>query len=406
MKNTTIFALVLLCFACGEQKTSKTETAPQESNQFPTDSLDYKLDSLYQIGIFNGFTGTVVDTSGILYNQGFGYADIAAKKPYTKQTVINIASISKVFIGVALMKAQEMGLLNLDDPINKHLPFAVSNPNFPNELITIRQLATHTSSIVDTETYMETSYTNNEDIPIANHLLERYETYYQNPLDQWKPLNVYMQQLFNTEANNYDINIFNNTKPGAIFDYSNVGAALCALVIESASEQPFYEFTQEHIFDPLKMNATAWRMQDAETIQYSKLYLDTNLLPYYTILSYPDGALITSSTDLGNFLVEWMKSYSGKGTLLSRASYHEIFKSQLPDSAFGGKENFNVGLFSEKELAYSVIGHTGGDPGTNTMMFFDTEKMQGRIFITNTDSDKENSKEVFWGIWDALGTYE
>ena len=166
MKNTTIFALVLLCFACGEQKTSKTETAPQESNQFPTDSLDYKLDSLYQIGIFNGFTGTVVDTSGILYNQGFGYADIAAKKPYTKQTVINIASISKVFIGVALMKAQEMGLLNLDDPINKHLPFAVSNPNFPNELITIRQLATHTSSIVDTETYMETSYTNNEDIPI------------------------------------------------------------------------------------------------------------------------------------------------------------------------------------------------------------------------------------------------
>jgi CubicO group peptidase (beta-lactamase class C family) len=98
---------------------------------------------LYQIGIFNGFTGTVVDTSGILYNQGFGYADIAAKKPYTKQTVINIASISKVFIGVALMKAQEMGLLNLDDPINKHLPFAVSNPNFPNELITIRQLATH-----------------------------------------------------------------------------------------------------------------------------------------------------------------------------------------------------------------------------------------------------------------------
>ena len=76
MKNTTIFALVLLCFACGEQKTSKTETAPQESNQFPTDSLDYKLDSLYQIGIFNGFTGTVVDTSGILFICGGAFAGL------------------------------------------------------------------------------------------------------------------------------------------------------------------------------------------------------------------------------------------------------------------------------------------------------------------------------------------
>lgn len=405
MKNAIFILSIILCFSCENAPKGKTETIAAPVEEVIATPFDKKMDSLYNVGIFNGFSGTVVDTTGILYNQGFGYADVANKKEYTKNTVINIASISKVFIGMALVKAQEMGLLHLDDPINMHLPFKVSNPNYPNDLITVRQLATHTSTIVDTDSYMETSYTNNDDIPIADHLLERYETYYQNPSKDWKPLETYLASHFDKSDAKYDTTTFANRKPGTVFDYSNVGAALCALVIESASGEPFDQFTSKHIFLPLNMSSTTWLLEESDTSRYSKLYFQDDLLPYYTILSYPDGGLITSSTDLGNFLVEWIKGYSGNGTILSDEGYQEIFKSQLPESAFGGKENFNVGLFSEKELAYNVIGHSGGDPGTNTMMFFDTKTLKGRIFIANTDSDKENSKPVFWGIWNALGTY-
>jgi CubicO group peptidase (beta-lactamase class C family) len=61
-------------------------------------------------------------------------------------------------VGIALLKAQELGKLNLDDPIQKYLPFKVVNPNFSQIPITIRHLATHTSSILDNEFYLSKNY--------------------------------------------------------------------------------------------------------------------------------------------------------------------------------------------------------------------------------------------------------
>ena len=363
------------------------------------------MDSLYQLGVYNGYSASIVDTSGIIYNQGFGYADVNNQKKYTKNTIINIASISKIFIGVALLKAQEMSLIDLDDSINKYLPFKVTNPNFPKELITIRQLATHTSSIVDTDIYMKSDYVNKDDIPIAENLKEKYKLYYQNPSKEWVSLSKYLEKILDKNGELYDASTFANRKSGETYEYSNIGAALCAFVIECAAKKPFNEFTKEHIFNPLEMSSTAWFFEEVDNTNYSKLYYDDQELPYYKILSYPDGGLITSSTDLSNFLVDLIKGYSGHGAVLTAKGYEELFKSQLKEAAFGDKKNYNVGLFTEKELAYHVIGHTGGDPGTNTMMYFDTETKIGKILILNTDSKKENSNDVFWGIWNALDKY-
>lgn len=404
MKYTIFIISLILCCACQNGEHEKSEPSV-ETDDLVISSFDQEMDSLHNLGVFNGFSAAIVDTSGIIYNRGFGYADVAKKKEYTENTVINIASISKVFIGVALLKAQELNLIDLDDPINKHLPFQVVNPNFPEELITIRQLATHTSSIVDTDVYMKTCYVNKDDVDIAENLKEKYELYYQNPSKDWVPLAEYLRKILKEDEVFYDVSSFAKRKPGELREYSNVGAALCALVIESAANRPFNEFTEEYIFEPLKMASTAWVFEEVDSSNYSKLYYDEQELPYYKILSYPDGGLITSSTDLSKFLIELIKGYSGKGSVLNSGNYLEFFKSQLEEEALDGKENFNVGIFIDKELGYHVIGHTGGDPGTNTMMFFDTENGVGKIFITNTDSKKENSREVFWGVWNALDHY-
>ncbi len=402
MKNTLFLLTALALFSCQNKQAERTE----ETTNNTKDAFHAEMDSLYATGVFNGYTATIVDSTGTIYNQGFGFADINTKKKYTENTLINIASISKVFIGVALLKAQELNFLNLDDPINKYLPFEVVNPNFPKDTISIRQLATHTSAIVDSDIYMESCYVNKDNIPIAEHLKEKYGSYYQNPSNSWLPLADYLSNLLQEEGKFYSPTTFANRKAGEVHEYSNVGAALCALVIESATKKSFHEFTAEHIFKPLKMSSTAWFFEEVDSSRYSKLYFDQEELPYYKILSYPDGGLITSSTDLGIFLAELIKGYSGNGSLLSPDSYQEMFKSQLAEETFEGKENFNVGIFLEKELAYQVIGHSGGDPGTNTLMFFDTETKVGKIFITNSDSKKQNSNEVMWGIWNALDHYE
>ncbi len=404
MKNLIFIVVVVFCCSCQTEKSKKSNSNTEKVNDTEFKAIDKELDSLYNLGVFNGFTATIVDSTGIVYNKGFGYADISTKKKYTTNTIINIASVSKMFIGVALLKAKELKLLDLDDPVNNYLPFEVVNPNYPNNVITIRQLATHTSSIVDTDIYLETCYTNKDDISITE-ALKRYTTYYQNPSDHFMSLADYMSKILKKDGEYYEAKTFANRKPGELFEYSNIGAALCGLIIEYASKQSFNEFTKTHIFQPLEMSSTSWFFEEVDTTRYSKLYYDELELPYYKILSYPDGGLITSSTDLGKFLVDLIRGFSGNGSILSAISYQEIFKSQLEENAFTKKKNYNVGIFTEKELAYNVIGHTGGDPGTNTMLFFDTETKKGRVFVANTDSKKENSGSVFWGIWNVIGKY-
>jgi CubicO group peptidase (beta-lactamase class C family) len=405
MKNPIFILTLILCFSCKNNSDEKSRLIEEKTNDIKTSSFNKEMDSLYNQGIYNGYAVAIVDTTGVIFNKGFGFADVKNKKKYTENTIINIASISKVFIGVALLKAQEMNLIDLDDPINKHLPFKIINPNFPNEIITIRHLATHTSSVVDTDIYMETDYINKDDKAIAENLNEKYGLYYKNPSKDWVPLSKYLQKLLDKNGAFYNASTFANRKPGEVYQYSNIGAALCALVIECAAKKPFNEFTKEYIFNPLKMSSTNWFFEEIDSAKYSKLYHDDQELPYYKILSYPDGGLITSSTDLSKFLLDLIKGYVGKGVALKSNSYKELFKSQLKETAFKDKENYNVGIFTEKELPYNVIGHSGGDPGTNTMMYFNTETKRGKIMILNTDSDKKGDMEVFWGIWNALDKY-
>jgi len=404
MKNVILFTLTILLISC--QPTSKKNVIPNKTknhllNQTQIDSLNEKLDSLNNIGIYNGFSVSIVDTSGIVFNRGVGYSDVSGKVKYNENTIQNIASISKVFIGVSLLKAQELGLLKLDDAVNKYLDFEVKNPHFPEVPITIRHLATHTSSILDTDEYMENCYVNKYDIPLKKELKEDYDIFYKNSSATQISLSNFLNNILNENGKWHSDSTYSKIKPGGFYEYSNVGASLCALIIENASKQPFSKFTEEYIFKPLKMSSTGWFFKDVDMTNHTKLYIDESELPYYESNSYPDGALITSNVDLSNFLVELVRGHAGKGRLLSKSSYNEFFKSQLQKEQFE-KNNFNVGLFLDKELQYHDIGHNGGDPGTNTLMYLNSKNNTGRIMILNSDSDKENSWDVYWGIWGSL----
>lgn len=407
MKKIIYSLLVITICACNNS-TPQTNNKEKDSEEATAlfDSITIKLDSLYEEDFFKGIGVSIVNKESVLFNKGFGYADVKNRVKYDEKTIINIASISKVFVGISLLKSEEMGLLKLDDPINKYLPFEVSNPNHPDQEITIRHLATHTSSILDNDNYMKYCYVNKDDVEVNEKLKEEYELYYANPSNQFISLSEFLNRLLEKGNRWYDKSAFSKKKPGEQYEYSNTGTALCALIIEIASKKPFNEFTKEYIFDPLEMNSTGWFYEDVDLKRYSKLYSDDIELPYYRILSYPDGALKTSTTDLSKFLQELIKGSDNEGSLLKDASYDELFKSQLTESQVKHKENFNAGFFTEKYISFNAVGHSGADPGTNTMMFFDSKKKVGRIMILNTGSDKEGSIDMFWKIWNVLAEYE
>jgi len=373
-----------------------------------TDSLSIELSDISKQGRINGFSVAIVNKDGVLYNQGFGFSDIKTKSKYTKNTIQNIGSISKTFIGLALMKAQEQGMLKLDDPINQYLPFKIINPYFPNQPITIRHLATHTSSIKDSKKYWKNSYILKEDITDSKVKVPSYFL----PKDKKISMHDFFKNCLVKNEKWYSKKAFFKNKPGEFFEYSNMAAALAAFIIEKATGKDFMSYTNEVIFEPLKMTNTGWSFDAINFSLHSKLYHKPQVeLAFYNLVTYPDGGLKTSSNDLSKYLLELIKGCSGNGTLLKKESYKELFTKQLSGQNYKERnakskynDEYNIGIFMGFS-AKGYIGHTGGDPGIAAFMFFNENSKLGKILIINTELDKESLGE-FKDIWNKLDEYE
>ncbi|WP_124979700.1 serine hydrolase domain-containing protein [Nonlabens xiamenensis] len=386
---------------------------PIDSNQTARDSLTAALDSIQKNGQINGFAVAMVNQHGVLYEKGIGFSNRATKEVYTENTLQHIASVSKTLIGIALLKAQEMGKLKLDDPIQNYLPFTVINPNHPNEMITIRQLATHTSSIQDTDQYMNRAWvlTKNQDL---TEVSTDYPAQRLNPSEHFAKMDQYLKSYLQTNGGYFQADNYSEFRPGERYIYSNVGATLCALIIERATGQAYNSFTEEHILLPLGMQASGWSLEDVDITKHSRLYRnDHTVLPFYTAITYPDGMLISSSSDMAKYLVELIKAYRGEGTLLTKESYQEFFREQLEDKHFASRnaENPYNGDYSPAlfigHSALGYIGHSGGDAGVGTWMYFDKKNSTGRYIVINTDmGNDERAKELeYYAIWDTMNEY-
>jgi len=371
-------------------------------------ALTASLDSIRNQGIFNGFGVAVVTADSIVYQNGFGFADRAAGLPYTVDTRQPIASVSKTFIGVALLKAQEMGKLKLDDPVNKYLPFKVSNPEFPHIDITIGHLATHTSTINDEGTsYMQEAYVADKDIPASEY--PDYDQSFNAPSTD-KGLEAFLQKELGGSGADYSGGAYNSFMPGQYYEYSNMGATLAALVLEKATGMPYDAFVAKYILQPLGMKHSGFYGKDTDYKGRSLLYINPDKpLPQYHCITYPDGGMVTSAGDMALYLQELVRGYSGSGKLLSKESYKELFTTYLgPRSFLDGQETenpysdeYNSGLF----IGFSpegYIGHTGGDPGISSLMFFDPKTGVGRFLMVNTDSNDKKGNDAFYAIWDKL----
>jgi CubicO group peptidase (beta-lactamase class C family) len=386
--------------------------AVHHTNHGVRDSLNADVNKIYRQGLFNGFAVSIVNEKSTLYQKGFGFSDVKAKKFYTENTIQNIASVSKTFVGIALLKAQELGKLNLDDPVQKYVPFKTANPNFPQTLITIRQLATHTSSILDNEFYLSKNYFLKPDQNLNGVKLNFDDEQIFNPADSIIPMSVFLENVL-AENGKWNKNSFSTHKPGSIYEYSNVGTALAAFIIEKATGKTFNNFTKEYILKPLQMKDSGWSFDEVKFSQFSRLYENPDTpLPYYQSATYPDGGFITSINDLSKYLTELIKGYNGKGTILTQKSYKEYFMPQLTESNFEERndknpysESYNTGIFMG--FGYTgYIGHTGGDPGVMSMLFFDPKNNLGRIMIFNTNFSDKKGNDAFYGIWNVLEKYQ
>jgi len=353
--------------------------------------LERQINKVIQSYPIAGIAVSVLNADSIFYMHGFGFSNLEAIKPYTTSTIQNIGSISKTTIGISLMKAEELGLLNIEDPINKHLPFPIQNPNFKNDGITILQLATHTSSIKDRSSVYNLKCYRNINEPIIS--LKDFGFHYFNPKGKW-----------------YNNKNFSEEKPGTAYEYSNIGAALAAYIIEFKSGMSYSEFTKKYIFEPLKMKNTGWYLSGIDSVIHAKLYNSAlKERKLYQLITYPDGGLRTNVEDLSIYFQ----------VILNNGKYHDIqiiekeLIEKMTKPRFDKKnlpknfESINQGLFWEIErsgFTNEMEGHRGGDPGVITMMFYFQEFNKGIIYLANTSADKKNI-DGYNEIWRILVEY-
>ncbi len=375
-------------------------------SQFESAEITKKMENLLSTMNLPGVGLVMTNKDSILYQKGFGFADLASKAPFEPTSLQNIGSTSKTFIGVALMKLVDQGKIGLDDPINSYLPFRVFNPHFPDQAITMRHLATHTagikdlSSVYDLKSYFIDRDTQKTPISKKGFSLEEKIFLAKTVKNKRQSLHDYLQSVLEEGGEFYGKRNFYKHAPGTEYEYTNIGATLAAYIVEVASGMPYSEFTKQEIFTPLQMNATGWFYKDVEMRNFVTRYTGKKhiAIPFYELTTYPDGGLKSSIADMTLYLQEMLRGFFDQGSLLTRESYAVLFENQLNVPSRERSGIFWDVFGSEGE---GDVGHSGSDPGIMTFMYFKPETKIGKILFVNTGHYNEDVIRV-WQEFIAL----
>ena len=186
-----------------------------------TTKVRSKLDSLLKrIHKRHDFHGAVLVAKNkkIVYQNQIGTADFKKKTLLNKESVFQLASVSKQFTAAAIMLLQQRNQLKLTDTVNTYFP------NFPYKAVTIKTLLNHTGGLP-------------KYFWIAEHKWQQKKA----------PSNNEMMELLTTS------NVQRFFKPGRNFDYSNTGYFVLASIVEKISGISFGSFLKQNIFEPLQM---------------------------------------------------------------------------------------------------------------------------------------------------------
>ncbi len=316
----------------------------------------------------------IVRAGDPLWSGAWGQRHVSPSRPALASTPFMLASVSKTVTATAVLQLVEDGVFGLDDDIDTILDFPVDNPRVPgDESITVRQLLTHSSGLVDDEAVW------------GGYPGEPGSLYVMG--DSPIALGDFLRGYFVPGGPWYDPSRnFAGYAPGGGYEYSNLATALLGYLVEAATGAALDDHSDARIFAPLAMNETGWHLADFASIDVAMPYESFggqfSEWGQYGYPDYPDGQLRSSARDLARFLAAWAGGGILDGTrILEQATVDEALRVQAPslDPTQG------LSWYYERIGARTVVGHNGGDYGVTTDMFFDPSTGHGVLVLVNTD---------------------
>jgi CubicO group peptidase (beta-lactamase class C family) len=300
--------------------------------------------------------GIVVDGE-LVFAKGFGVRDIPAKAPVDADTVFRIASMTKSFTAVAILKLRDEGKLGLDDPVSKYVPelLGLAKATGDSPALTIRHLLSHSEGFP-------------EDNPWGDRQLSVSDETFARRLEAGIP--------------------FSST-PGVAFEYSNTGFAILGRVVARASGMRYRDYVERNVLRPLGMTSTRWEAASVPADRLAKGYRRHG----ETSVEEPEladgaygamGGLYSTVRDLARytsfFLSAWPPRDGPETGPIRRSSAREMQQvarfvggTATRDTVDGplrmSAGGYDYGLGTSQSCRFRfVVGHGGGLPGYGSVM--------------------------------------
>lgn len=337
-----VIPLVMFLVACGPAPAEPPPPAPPQHQQATgtlaredvDDWLDGVLPTALQTTGIPGATVAVVADGGILTARGFGMADTGTvsgtPSPVDPEnTLFRIGSVSKVVTATAVMQLVEQGVLDLDADIQQYLDFDLPTPRGE---VTLRHLLSHTAGFEERVRGL---------ISVEAGASLRDAVSIDPP-----------EQMF---------------EPGSVPAYSNYGNALAGYVVERTTGRPFAEAVDENVFRTVGMASSSFTQPLPGNLadRLAAGYVDDSQapVPVEYVAAAPAGAMSSTATDMGRFMLAHLDALPAGQELLS-PEYLDIMHSP----ALGGEElgtlaggrRMTLGFFDETRNGRPALGH-GGD---------------------------------------------
>ena len=315
--------------------------------------------------------GVIVDGELVLVG-GLGHRDIETKAPVDADTVFRIASMTKSFIALAVLKLRDEAKLDLDDPVARHVPelAALPPPTEDSGPVTIRQLLSHTAGFP-------------EDNPWGDRQLDASEEELSALLRQGLPF---------------------STAPGTAFEYSNYGYAILGRVVSRASGMRYQDYVDREILKPLGMTSTFWDPREVPRERLTGGYRRQDK-EFAAEVPLGDGAfgaiggLLTSARDLGRWvalmLSAWPPRDDPERPPALRRTLREMQQGSAVPTIFVNRTvpgapltvrfaSYAFGLFSIGDCRFRpAVSHAGGLPGFGSDMRWLPEHGVGVFAMAN-----------------------
>lgn len=352
-----------------------------------------RMQELVDQGVLSGAVTLVQRHGATASFEAVGWADKEAKKPMRPDTIFQVMSMTKPFVGTSIMMLADEGKLSVSDSVEKHLPefrgqWVLQKRNDdgsvvfkkPARVITIFDLMTHTSGM----SYLPPPGMKELNTTMDRTLADAVLLYSQMPLE---------------------------FEPGSKWQYSNLGIAILGRIIEVRSGMPFEKFLEARIFQPLGMKDSHIFLPAEKQARLAAIYkkgpeglvkAGDETLGGYSLnyrkgakYSAPEWGLYTTAQDLAAFYQMLLNGGTANGKrLISKTAIDTMTRKQTGELRSGHMPNSTFGLTWEViedprgELAYLSVGTFGHGGAFGTHGWVDRKKdMVGVYLIQMTGID-------------------